>query len=231
MEKFLIVGLGVFGKNLALKLMNSNVEVVAIDTSMELIEEIQNDVTYSICLDSTDEKALNTLGLNEIDVAVVCIGEDFESMLLTSVLLKNGGVKKVVTRASNPIHIKILKAVGIDEIITPELEVAEKLAYRLIYKKISDVIYMDDTVSVAKIKAPESFIGKSLGDLNLRAKYGINVIAIDHVSNQSDNQDTGFFKLKSKKPVSSNPGAETIVNEDDVLIIIGAINDLKQFSN
>lgn len=233
MKRFLVIGLGVFGKNLAKKLMRGNAEVVAIDSRMEAVEEIQNDVTYSICLDSTDEKALVTLGLKDFDVAVVCIGENFEAMLLTSVLLKNNGVKKVITRASNPMHIKILQAVGIDEIITPEIEIAEKLASRLLFPKLTDIIFIDNKMALAKIKTPAEFVGKTLGELNLRAKYGITVLAIDHnpEDEEIDNFDNVLFSQKKSGQITNNPGANTVLNENDSLIIIGLVNDIGTFAN
>lgn len=234
MDKYIVVGMGVFGTTLALKLMEKKVEVVAVDSRMELIEEIQNDVTYAVCLDTTDEKALNSLGLGEFDVGIVCIGgENFEAVLLTSVLLKNGGVKRIVTRASNPIHIKILKAVGIDEIITPEIEVAEKLAYNLVYSSLFDIIHVDEKITVAKVNAPENFIGKTIGELNLRAKYSVNVIAIEHPETKVENagKKEGKKEVKVKKfkeLIDNNPGAETVIYENDILLVSGDTKNLQE---
>jgi trk system potassium uptake protein len=227
--KYMIIGLGAFGKTLALNLMKNEAEVVAIDANMEMVDEIQDDVTYAVCLDSTDDKALSSLGLEEFDTAVVCIGGDFEATLLTSVLLKNGGVKHVITRASDPIHIKILKAVGIDEIITPEIEVAEKLAYRLIYKNLFDIIHIDESIAIARIKAPETFYGKTIGELNLRAKYKINVIAIEE--KLSKDIQTGKKQKNNKEIyVNNSPGADTVINEDVTLIVTGDAKDLKKLT-
>jgi trk system potassium uptake protein TrkA len=227
--KYMVIGLGAFGKTLAMSLMENEVEVVAIDSNMEMVDEIQDDVTYAVCLDSTDEKALLSLGLEDFDFAIVCIGGDFEATLLTSVLLKNGGVKHVITRASDPIHIKILKAVGIDEIITPEIEVAEKLSYRLIYKNLFDIIHIDDSIAVVRIKAPETFVGKTIGELNLRAKYKINVIAIEEKLSK-DIQKDKKQKIRKGLIVNNTPGAETVINEEDVLIVTGDAKDLKKLT-
>ena len=128
MDKFVIIGLGVFGRALAENLAQKGTEVIAVDRNMELVEEIRDLVTYSVCMDSTDEKALESLGLNDVDVGIVCIGEISKPISSHRVLLKHNGVK-VISRASDPLHIKIPKAVGIDQIITPGVEAAEKLAY------------------------------------------------------------------------------------------------------
>ena len=231
MDKYIIIGLGAFGKNLALKLMENGAEVVAVDSNIEHVDEIQNDVTYAVCLDSTDEKAFNSLGLDSFDVGIVCIGNNFEAMLLTSVLLKNGGVKKVITRASDPIHIKILKAIGIDEIVTPEIEVSEKLAYRLLYRNIFDIIHIDEKMAVARIKAPEDFIGKSIGQLNLRAKFGINVIAIEkNINDEQPNKKGKDKNSKEKEIINNSPGADTIIKKDSILLVSGDADNLNRLS-
>jgi trk system potassium uptake protein TrkA len=221
MDKCIIVGLGFFGYNLALKLMEKGAEVVAVDSNMELVNEIQDKVTYAMCLDSTDEKALESLGLKEFDAGIVCIGEDFEANLLTAVLLKNGGVKKVIARASEPIHMKILKAVGIDEVISPGLEAAEKLAFNLLHRNLLDMIHIDDKNSVAKLTAPPAFVGKSIGTLNLRAKYGLNVIAINRLRDTGDGRE---------ETVQSNPGADTVIQAKDVLLVIGDPRSLEDLT-
>jgi trk system potassium uptake protein TrkA len=220
-NKFVVIGLGVFGYNLALKLMEKGAEVVAVDSKMDLVDEIQNEVTYAVCLDSTDEKALNSLGLKDFDAGIVCVGENFETALLTSVVLKNSGIKRVIARASNPIHIKILKAVGIDEVITPGLEAAVKLSFSLFHQKLLDIIHIDERTSVAKITAPTAFVGKTIGGLNLRARFGINVIAIDRMDDEDE---------KTEQTVQSNPCADTIISENDILVVIGSAESLEKLT-
>ncbi|HON10946.1 MAG TPA: TrkA family potassium uptake protein [Chitinispirillaceae bacterium] len=222
MDKFVIIGLGVFGRSLAENLAQKGTEVIAVDRNMELVEEIRDLVTYSVCMDSTDDKALESLGLNDVDVGIVCIGENFEANLLTSVLLKHNGVKKVISRASDPLHIKILKAVGIDQIITPGVEAAEKLAYGLIHKSLLDISYISETTAAAKISVPASFAGKTLGKLNLRARFGINVVAIHRmVEVQGKN---GVEQVE--KVISNIPGADTVIESNDILVVIGETENL-----
>jgi trk system potassium uptake protein TrkA len=224
MEKYIIIGLGVFGRALAENLIEKGAEVIVVDKNMELIEEIRDLVTYAVSFDSTDEKALDTLGLKDVSVGIVCIGEDFEANLLTSVLLKQKGVKKVISRASDPLHIKILKAVGIDQIITPGVEAAEKLAYGLIHKSLLDVSYISETTAAAKISVPPNFAGKTLGKLNLRARFSINVVAIHRIIDV----ETSEGIVKQEKVISNIPGADTVLEPTDILVVIGETADLEK---
>jgi trk system potassium uptake protein len=224
MEKYIIIGLGVFGRSLAENLIEKGAEVIVVDKNMELIEEIRDLVTYAVSFDSTDEKALDTLGLKDVSVGIVCIGEDFEANLLTSVLLKQKGVKKVISRASDPLHIKIMKAVGIDQIVTPGVEAAEKLAYGLIHKSLLDVSYISETTAAAKISVPPNFAGKTLGKLNLRARFGINVVAIHRLIEV----ETSDGVVKQEKVISNIPGADTVLEPTDILVVIGETADLEK---
>jgi trk system potassium uptake protein TrkA len=220
--KYVIIGLGVFGRSLAEKLIQKGTEVIAIDKDMDLVEEVRDLVTYAVCMDSTDEKALDALGLKDVDVGIVCIGEDFESNLMTAVLLKQKGVKKIISRASDPLHIKILKAVGIDQIITPGVEAAEKLAYSLVHKSLLDISYISETTAAAKISVPASFAGKTLGKLNLRARFGINVVAIHRMVEQSGKEGP----ILQEKVISNIPGADTVIDASDILVVIGETENL-----
>ena len=217
MSKYIVAGLGVFGYRVAVGLASRNEEVVAIDSNIELIEEIKDGVTQAICMDTTDEKALMSLGLSGFDAGVVGIGENFEANLLTAVLLKNSGVKKVISRAVKPLHIRILKAVGIDEIITPGIEAADKLVFNLIHLNLIDIIQIDEKTSVAKINAPESIFNKTIGEVNLRAKFGINVIAINRITGSGD---------QKQEKILSNPGADSVIQKGDVLLVIGEVENL-----
>lgn len=218
MDKYIVVGMGVFGRTLADELIDKGSEVIAVDNDMDLIEEIRDKVTFAVCMDSTDEKALDSIGLKDVDVGVVCIGEDFEANLLTSVLLKQKGVSRIITRASNPLHIKIFKAVGIDQIITPGVEAAEKLAFRLIHQNMIDISYISDTTAAVKIRVPSNFSQKTLGKLNLRARFGVNVVAIHRMEEVEDGEGR---RVTRERVVSNIPGAETVVSSEDILVVIG----------
>ncbi len=221
MDKFIVFGLGNFGRNLAIGLAERGAEVVAVDSNMHLVENIQDRVTYAVRLDSTDKKALLDLGLDKFDVGIVCIGENFEANLLTAVLLKQNGVKKVISRASDRMQFQILEAVGIDQIISPEEEAAIKLAERLIYKSLLEITYIGEKIALAKINAPNEFHGKTIGQLQLRAKYGINVISIHRIEKNSNNDI-------QEKEIYNNPGASTVIHQDDILVVTGETKNLEK---
>jgi trk system potassium uptake protein TrkA len=221
MQKFIIVGLGVFGRAVARNLMSRHAEVVAVDSKMDIIDEIQHEVTYAVCMDATDEKALEQLGIKDFDAGIVAIGENFEANLLTAVLLKNAGVKQIISRASNPLHIKILEAVGITKIVNPGIDAADKLVYGLVHRNLLDIVHIDDQISVAKIQAPGQFLGQSLGKLNLRAKYGVNCISINRVEETEKGEE---------KTVTPNPGAEVVIEENDIMVVIGDPQSLENLT-
>ncbi len=214
MKKFAVIGLGTFGESVAKSLTEKGAEVIAIDRNMERVEEIQDYVSVAVQLDSTDENALLAQGIHEVDIAVVCIGEDFESNLLTSVLLQQIGVPEVITRATRPIESKILKAVGIQRVVNPEEEVGEKLAYSLMHPTLKEIFYLAGDISVAELETPKTFVGKSLQELALRAKYGINLIVIR----------TPVRKKAGEKPTREKvimPTADTVIQEGDLLVVVG----------
>jgi len=224
MKKYLIIGMGIFGRELALSLIEKGAEVVAVDERMELVEEIEDKVTYSVKLDAMDEQALSSIGVDEIDVAVVCIGEDFEANLLAAVNLKQLGVKKVIARASNPTHQRILQAVGVDLIISPEMEAAERLSYRLVHEGLLDITFIGGGTVAAQVRVPEVFVGKTPAQLELRAKYGVNLIAIHTPQPDKDGR---------KRPdiINNNPDTNTVFQKDDVMVLIGKNTTIQKISS
>ncbi len=221
MRKFAVIGLGTFGISIAQALTEKGAEVIAIDRDMDRVEAIQDYVSVAVRLDSTDENALKAQGLNELDVAVVCIGEDFESNLLTSVLLKQLGVKTVVTRATKPLEEKILKSVGIDRVALPEQEIGEKLAYSLMHPTFKELFYLAEQYTIAELDAPNFFAGKKLRDIDLRGKYGLNIIIIRRQTEVESNEEETTTK---EKVILPEPKTE--IQEKDTLVMVGKSEDL-----
>ena len=215
-KKIAVIGLGSLGRNLALSLTERGAEVLAIDQDIERVDEIKNRVTIAVRLNVTNEKALAAQGVSDMDAAVVCIGENFESNLLATVLLKKLGVKHVITRAARPIEQQILKEIGADELISPEEDLARQLATRLTADSLLDLIPISATLDAAKIKVPKSFQGQTLKDLRLRPKYGINLIAIYNPG--ADDETKHLF-----------PNAETILREGQILLIVGPKENVVRF--
>ncbi len=223
MKKFAILGLGSFGVSLAKALTEKGAEVVAVDRNMTRVEEIQDYVSVAVRLDSTDENALKIQGIHEVDVAVVCIGEDFESNLLTAVILKQLGVPMVITRATRPIEEKILKNVGIDRVVLPEQEVGERLSYNLMHPHLKEIFYLAGQLTLAEVEAPKIFLGKSLEEIQLRAKFGLNLVTIRRQREESDKK--GNVTLRQEVTM---PGAQTIIERNDILILVGKKEDLNK---
>jgi trk system potassium uptake protein len=222
MKKFAILGLGSFGESIAKALTEKGAEVIAIDREMQRVEDIQDYVSIAVKLDSTDENALKSQGIQDVDVAIVCIGEDFESNLLTSVILKQIGVPMVVTRATKAVEEKILNAVGIDRVVLPEREVADKLAYTLMHPNFKEIIYLGGELSIAEFDAPKNFFGKTLEQIHLRDKYGLNLITIHRLKSASDKTTKGPLKDVIM------PGAQTLIQEGDTFVVVGKKDDLNK---
>jgi trk system potassium uptake protein TrkA len=183
-KKVAVIGVGNFGAHLAVTLAKQGAEVLAIDSSMDRLEDVKDKVTYTVRLDSTEEKALREQGLTELDAVIVAIGDDFEATLLTIVALQNIGVKRIIARATTKTHERILHHLGIEEVISPAVEAAERLADSLMYRGVIDSLELSSDYSIVEVSAPEAFIGKSLGELQLRETFDVNLITIKRIEQE-----------------------------------------------
>ena len=216
MLKFAVIGLGRFGYKLALTLAREGGDVIAIDSRPEPVDDIKDEVSVALCLDATDEEVLRLQGIDQVDAAIVCIGEKFEACVLATALLKQMGVQRVYSRVSEGIQSRILELVGADRIIHPEEDMAMKLGQGLMIKNIIDIIPLSPEHNVAEIKAPQAFWDRPVKELKLRSSYHINLIAIK----QQD--ETG-----EKTIIDSLPGPDTVIRKDHNLIIVGKEEDIK----
>jgi len=185
MQRFAIIGLGRFGGRLASNLAAAGQEVIAVDTDVHLIEEYRDLVTLAISLDATDEQALLMHGLDKVDVAVVGIGSNFEANALATVLLKQLGVKRVISRAVSPMAARILSRIGADDVVSPEDEAADRWSTRLVTPAFLSHFPVGDGYSVVEIQTPKAWLGKTLVELNLRARAGVLIVASKHRENQA----------------------------------------------
>ena len=218
MKKFAIIGLGRFGQKLAIALAMSEAEVIAIDQNREVIENLRDQVSHAVRLDSTDEDALRAQGVDKVDVAIVGIGQGsrgFESAILTIVNLKAIGVKQIYARAESLIAGEVMSKVGANEVIYPEIESAQRWAYKLIAPQISDKIDFAPGYSLAKVKAPPSFNEKTVSQLQLRLKYNINLITIKRGADS-----------EAKTDIVNIPLPDTIIYAGDILMVAGSDADL-----
>lgn len=222
MKRFAVIGLGRFGKKLAIALAMSGAEVIAIDRERDIIEDIRDQVSYAVRLDSTDAEAMLAQGVNKVDVAIVGMGERgraFESAILTVVNLKQMGVPQIYARAENLTAGQVFSAVGATDVVYPEIETAQRWAYKLIAPHIEEKIDFAPGYSLARVKAPASFDGKSVMDLQLRQKYNVNLVAIKR-GEENIRED--------EERVINVPMPETIVYAEDILMIAGSDVDLSR---
>lgn len=220
-RKFAVIGLGDFGKSMAVSLTEKGGEVIAIDQSMDLVDEIKDQVSYAVRLNSTDEKALKSIGIDNVDVVIVAMGEHFEETILTSVLLLQMGIKKIVAKASSKIQEKILLKLGVHQVVTPEFDMAARLASTLFDEDVLDFMAVGEGYNVMQVKAPDMFIGRTLKDINLRVKYNLNLITIKKIYKSEGENIT-------QQKISGIPTADTVIEENDVLILLGKDKDIQK---
>ena len=211
MKQFVIIGCGRFGTSVATSLYSLGFDVLAIDKDEERIQDISDKVTHAVQADAVDEHTLKTLGIRNFDVAVVSIGSDIQSSIMAALLAKDLGVKTVIAKAQNDIHGKVLYKIGVDRVVFPERDMGVRVAHNLVSSNILDYIELAPDYSIVEITAIEEWEGKSLKDLRLPTKYGINVMAIKH-----------------GKDINISPYADDVIMPGDVLIVIGNNDDLRK---
>lgn len=212
-KQFVVIGLGRFGRSVAKHLEANGCMVMAIDQDQKKVNMVSEYVTSAMCLDFTDEEVTKDLGLRNFDGAVISIVNSLEKSVLSTICLKEYGVPKVVVEAYDDTQGKVLQKLGADIIVYPEREMGTHLANNLAFDNFLDSIELSSDYSIAEIPTPKQWMGKSLKDLNLRAKYDINVIA-----------------LKRGQEVDVTPRADAPLLENDILMILGENEMLKKIS-
>lgn len=178
MKNFVVIGLGRFGLCVAKQLTRLGHDVLAVDKDGAVISEIADHVSRAVIGDATDFSVVESLGVNSFDAAIVGAGDNLEASVMTTALLKENGAPYIVAKAKNEMHGKILKKVGADRIVYPEEEIGDRVARQLSNTGIVDMLDLSDDCSVAEITVPEKWTGKSIRDINVRAKHGVNIIAV-----------------------------------------------------
>jgi len=192
-------------------------DVLAIDKSQDLIDEVSGKVASAICMDSTDENTLRTLNLNEVDAVIIGIGSNIQECILTAAILKKIGVSVIYAKVENRLHGRIMELIGVQHILLPEEIVGNQLAKKLISTNILEYTNLSSGHTMIELIAPKNFVGKTLQELSLPLTRGINVIAIkyNYLSVTEDGKNV------IEKRLNDMPGANDIVNEGDVLILLG----------
>ncbi|MDF2879134.1 MAG: TrkA family potassium uptake protein [Clostridia bacterium] len=203
-KQFAVFGLGRFGISVATTLAEAGYEVMVVDKSEDKVQDISAFVTHAVQADATDMDTLRSLGIRNFDVAVVSIGKDIQSSIMITLLLKEIGIPYVVVKASTEIHQRVLQKLGADRIILPEHEMGKRIAANLISGNIIDYIQLSPDYSIMEISILPEWSNSTIRDLNVRAKYGINIIAVEHDGS-----------------INVSPEPDYVLLKDDILVVVG----------
>lgn len=212
--QYAVIGLGRFGVSLASKLVEAGQEVLGVDKSEERVEDAHPYVTHAIIADSTDAEALKSMGVRNLDTVIVAIGNDIQASILTVLLLKELGVRKVIAKALNKLHGQVLYKVGADWVIYPERDMGIRVAHQLLSPNVLNFIELSKDYSVEEIKIPDNMRNKSLREIDLRARFNLSVIAI-----------------RRESDINISPSPDETMAVGDVLVVIGKNKDLERFAN
>lgn len=210
-KQFVVIGLGRFGTSVAKTLYALGHDVLAVDINEDSVQDISDEVTHAVQMDATDENALRTLGLRNFDVAVVTIGANLQASIMVTLLVKELGVKHIIAKANSDIQSRVLYKIGADRVILPEKDMGVRVAHNLVSTSILDYIELSPDYSIIEIESPKEWHNKSLRELSLRTKYGINVMAI-----------------KTRNDINITPNADGVIKEDDIVVAIGLTEDLSK---
>ena len=214
MKSILVIGMGRFGRHLAKKLLELGNDVMIVDKDASVIDQYSTVFTDSQIADCTNENVLRALGVNHFDICFVAIGDDFQSSLVITALLKEMKAKFVVAKAKQDIQADLLIRIGADEVVYPEREMAEKLAVRYNASNIFDFIELTKEYAIYEIPVPDAWLGKTISEINIRAKYKINIIA-----------------MKVNNDLKLLPGADYRVTNADHMVVIGKAADVFKLSD
>ncbi|MFH1429451.1 MAG: TrkA family potassium uptake protein [Candidatus Margulisiibacteriota bacterium] len=226
MRQIAVLGLGKFGRTIAKELTDRGAQVIAIDNDKDIIEELKEHVTYAIGIDTTDEGALRAAGVQNVDIAIVCIGNKIEANLLTTSLLKKLGVKKIWARAISPQQQEIIKTMEVDNIINLEEEMGKIVASSLLSENIAKHIPIAEGHSIAEIKLPKSFIGKSIRKIDPRKNFNVNIVAIKKLKPEINDQG----ERDVREVLFDVPSPDMEFDETDTMLLVGSNSDIERFS-
>ena len=213
-KEFMVIGLGRFGYSIAVALADSGCAVMAVDSCEERINDIADKVTHAVKADVTDVAVMSSLGVKNFDGVIISIGTNMETSIMATIFAKEQGAKYILAKAKSEVHARILKKVGADKVIQPEKETGIRMAHRLLYGNFFDAVELSNTFSIMETAAAPEWIGKSLRELDLRAKSKINVLAI------KDGEGN----------VDPNPDPNSAIKENDILIVAGNNDKLQKLN-
>lgn len=211
-KEFVVIGLGRFGGSIVKELISQGANVMAIDSSAERVDDFAHIATQAVVADTTDEAVIKSLGLRNFEHVIVAIGEDIQSSILTTLILKELGVQQITAKANNDYHEKVLRKIGADFVVHPERDMGIRIANHMISNNVLDYLELSDEHSIMEIKVSDRIAGRSLVDLDIRAKYGINIVGI-----------------KRGEEILITPEPTDPILIGDLLLVIGADVDINRF--
>jgi len=225
--KFIIIGLGNFGSSLSTRLTSLGHEVIGVDERMERVEIFKDVITQTICLDSTSEQALATLPLKECDYAIVAIGEDFGASVMTTALLKQAGVSKLISRAITPLHQKVIEALGVDHILQPELDAASRFADSILFSGLSNSYDITDDYKIIEVRLPDRYDGMTLSEVDFTNRHSLLILTI--IRTEESKSIFGQVSLKEKS--LGLPSANQKLQKGDQILLFGKVKDIEKLLN
>lgn len=210
-REFVVIGLGQFGTNVAKTLANYGATVMAVDTDDRKLELVADLVTHTICADATNPEVVRQLGIQNYDGAIIGMGHDLESNVLITIQLKEIGVPFVMTKASTDLEGRILHKVGADKVIFPDKEMGYRVGNQIMNGNYFEAIELSEKYSIVDIDVPESWVGRTLSGLNIRSRYGVNIVGI-----------------RGREEININPAPDDELKADDILIVLGHNTELQK---
>jgi len=212
-RRIIVIGLGIFGANITRELYKNGFEVIAIDKNKEAVQQMKDSCTRGIVADGRDKEIIDMIGLQADDVVIISFGEDLAASTLITLNLKQLGIKTIIVKAPNEEYQQVLEKVGATEVIIPEKDVAHKVAKTLISPNVIDYLPLSDDFMLSEVAPPESFLGKSIADLQLRNKYHVEIIAVRDVLTDH---------------VQMIPGAGHIIKDSEILLVFGKEKNIQE---
>ena len=204
MKSYIVIGLGLFGQALARQLCKLGAEVLAMDVRSDLVQLVSADVTHAVVGDAQDKEILRALGVRDFDCAIIAIGDDLAASVLITMNLQELEVPYIVCKAHDETHRRVLEKLGVNRVVIPEQENAQRLGRSLHSHNVLEYIELSEDYGILEVPAPKSWVGKTLKELNVRAKLGVNIIAVE-----------------SGKVTNVSPSADYCIRKDDVMVVLG----------
>jgi len=213
MKQYMVIGAGRFGVSVAKNLIKEGQEVMLVDGSEDVVQQLADEIENIAIVDVADEMALKNTGLRNFDVAIVAIGTDLRASIMATLIAKELGVPYVISKAKDKLQAQVLRKIGADKVVFPEVDVGEKLAKSLVFNNVLDYMDIDEEHSIFEMKVPKNWVGKNMIDLQIRNKYAMNIVAV---------------KKGQHFEVPADPNK--IFAEDDIIVVAGKSNDIEKLA-